>query len=44
MSTYEGRSRLMHDSVQNVLDILDGKLPPGVVNPQLFKNKIFSLE
>jgi D-3-phosphoglycerate dehydrogenase len=44
VSTYEGRNRIMHDSVQNVLDILDGKLPQGVVNSQLLEKKAFSLE
>jgi D-3-phosphoglycerate dehydrogenase len=43
VSTYEGRNRLMHDGVQNVLDILDGKIPQGVVNPQLLKETPFSL-
>jgi D-3-phosphoglycerate dehydrogenase len=43
VSTYEGRNRLMYDGVQNVLDILDGKIPPGVVNPQLLKDSPFSL-
>jgi D-3-phosphoglycerate dehydrogenase len=43
VSTFEGRSRLMHDSVQNILDMMDGKSPAGFVNSTILNGKAFSL-
>lgn len=42
-SSEEGRNLMMESCVQNILDIMDGKHPAGLVNPDIFPDGIIHL-